>query len=116
MANLSGSRDFRSDLYTPGKLQHHRAGVAVCEQTPVTQMARTAVGWDISTPKGRLSAGKVILANNGQIESCGFAVGRLMHVFLYASMTPELSAEEVKRRPVTLPMTSCAAMPTAALP
>jgi glycine/D-amino acid oxidase-like deaminating enzyme len=110
MADLTGSRHYRSGLYTPGTVMLQPAGyvrglgeglrrarVEVCEQTPVTQMVQKAAGWDITTPKGRVSAGKVILANNGQIESFGFAAGRLMHVFLYASMTAELSAEEIKR-------------------
>jgi glycine/D-amino acid oxidase-like deaminating enzyme len=39
----------------------------------------------------------VILANNGHLESFGFAQNRLMHVFLYASMTVELDAGALAR-------------------
>ena len=45
----------------------------------------------------QVSAPCVILAVNGHAESFGFFQRRLMHVFTYASMTRELTAEETKR-------------------
>lgn len=105
MYELTGSRHYVSGLYTPGTVMLQpagyirglgaglrRDGVKVCENTPVTSMARQGAGWLLTTPKGRVSAGRVILTNNGQLESFGFAKNRLMHVFLYASMTAELDA------------------------
>lgn len=109
MYRLTGSRHYVSGLYTPGTVMLQpagfvrgfgeglrAAGVGVWEQTPVTAIERTGSGWTVTTPQGRVSAGKVILANNGHLESFGFAANRLMHVFLYASMTVDLAPETLK--------------------
>ncbi|MBS0571994.1 MAG: FAD-binding oxidoreductase [Proteobacteria bacterium] len=103
MLELTGSRHYVSGLYTPGTVMLQpagfvrglgeglrAAGASIWEQTPVTQLARSGSGWTLATPKARVSAARVILANNGHIESFGFATNRLMHVFLYASMTADL--------------------------
>ena len=110
MAEVTGSRHYTSGVYTPGTVMLQpagyirglgeglrRVGVTVAEQTPVTALARQGAGWTVTTPKGRISAGKVILANNGHLESFGFAQNRLMHVFLYASMTVELDADSLRK-------------------
>lgn len=39
-------------------------------------------GWTVTTPKGRVTAGQVILANNSHLEGVGFGCGRLMQIFL----------------------------------
>lgn len=109
MFDLTGSRHYVSGLYTPGTVMLQPAGfvrgfgeglrdagVGVWEQTPVTAIERTGSGWTVTTTKGTVSAGKVILANNGHLESFGFAENRLMHVFLYASMTVDLGADALK--------------------
>lgn len=106
MAEVTGSRHYVSGLYTPGTVMLQpagyirgfgeglrRTGVTVAEQTAVTAIARQGAHWTVATPKGRVTAGKIILANNGHLESFGFAANRLMHLFLYASMTVELDAE-----------------------
>ncbi|WP_145975110.1 NAD(P)/FAD-dependent oxidoreductase [Cereibacter sphaeroides] len=74
------------------------AGVRNAETSPVLRLARQGAGWQLVTPHGRIAAGKVILANNGQIESFGFGFGhgRLMHLFLYASMTADLGPEALR--------------------
>lgn len=108
MYQLTGSRHYVSGLYTPGTVMLQpagfvrglgeglrAAGVGVWETTPVTGITRDGTGWCVTTPIGRVKAGKVILANNGHLESFGFAKNRLMHVFLYASMTADLPAETV---------------------
>jgi glycine/D-amino acid oxidase-like deaminating enzyme len=109
MEELTGSRHYVSGLYTPGTVMLQPAGfvrgfgeglrasgVGVWEQTPVTAIERTGSGWTATTTKGRISAGMVILANNGHLESFGFARNRLMHVFLYASMTVDLGPDALK--------------------
>lgn len=109
MFELTGSRHYVSGLYTPGTVMLQpagfvrgfgeglrAAGVGVWENTPVTAIEGGGNGWTVTTATGRVSAGKVILANNGHLESFGFARDRLMHVFLYASMTVDLPAETVK--------------------
>lgn len=110
MFALTGSRHYRSGLYTPGTVMIQpagyirafgeglrRAGVHVLEQSPVARIAKAGQAWTLSTARGRVTAGKVILANNGHLESFGFKRGRLMHIFLYASMTAELDADTLAR-------------------
>ncbi len=48
----------------------------------------------MKTPQGQVSTPRVIIATNGHLESFGVAKGRLIQVFLYASMTRELNAED----------------------
>lgn len=110
MDEVTGSRHYVSGLYTPGTVMLQpagyirgfgeglrRAGVTVCETTPVTAIIRQGASWVVTTPRGRITAGKVILANNGHLESFGFARNRLMHVFLYASMTVELDRDALRK-------------------
>ena len=110
MRALTGSAHYRSGLYTPGTVMLQpagyvrgladglrRAGVAIHEESPVTGLTRQGDAWQVETPGGRLSAGKVILAVNGHLESFGIARGRLMQLFLFASMTPELDAGTLAR-------------------
>ena len=109
MSDLTGSRHYLSGLYTPGTVMLQpagyvrsfgeglrRAGVTLAEATPVQSVTRQGSGWMVTTPCGRVSAGKLIFANNGQLESFGFARGRLMHVFLFASMTAEMDAAALR--------------------
>lgn len=108
MFDLTGSRHYLSGLYTPGTVMLQPAGfvrgfgaglraeeVGLWEETPVTAIVRQGDSWTLTTSKGRVAAGKVILANNGHLESFGFAAHRLMHVFLYASMTVDLPPERL---------------------
>lgn len=110
MAEMTGSRHYVSGIYTPGTVMLQpagyirgfgeglrREGVGVYETSPVLRLEGQGAGWVVTTPKAKVTAGKVIFANNGQLESFGFAKNRLMHVFLYASMTVDLGAEAVKR-------------------
>jgi len=110
MQALTGSAHYRSGLYTPGTVMLQpagyvrgladglrRDGVAIHEGSPVTALTRQGDAWQVETAKGRLSAGRVILTVNGHLESFGLARGRLMQVFLFATMTPELDADTLAR-------------------
>lgn len=109
MRELTGSSHYRSGLFTSGTAMLQPAGyirglvqglrrhAQICENSPVTALERSGDGWLVRTPAGHVTAGRVILANNGHLESFGFESGRLMQVFLYASMTPELDADTVTR-------------------
>jgi glycine/D-amino acid oxidase-like deaminating enzyme len=109
MRDMTGSGYYRSGLYTPGTAMIQPAlfvrGVAkglasnrvrICEQSPVTELRRES-DWVAVTPKGRVTAPKVILAVNGHAESFGHFKGRLLHLFLYASMTRALTRDETAR-------------------
>ncbi|MGC1494681.1 MAG: FAD-binding oxidoreductase [Sulfitobacter sp.] len=108
MFELTGSRHYRSGLYTPGTLilqpagyvrgmaeGLRAAGCKVFERAPVTGFERQGADWRVMTTQGQITTPRVILANNGHLESFGIAKGRLMQVFLYASMTPELDADQL---------------------
>ena len=66
----------------------------VFENSPVVALSRTGGTWRANTPDGAISAPRVILAVNGGLEDFGFFRRRLIHVFLYASMTRVLTAGE----------------------
>ncbi len=112
MQALTGSRHYVSGLYTPGAVMIQpagyvrglasglrRDGVTICENTPVTAIQKAGPDWQVMTAAGTITAAKVILANNGHLESFGFEVRRLMHVFLYASMTVDLDPALLKGAP-----------------
>ena len=109
MRDLTGSAHYISGLYTPGTMTLQpagyirglarglrRDGVRVCEHSPVTAFERQGSGWQVRTPLGSIATGQIILATNGHLESFGIARGQLMQVFLYASMTPDLNADQLK--------------------
>ncbi|MDE2383808.1 MAG: FAD-binding oxidoreductase [Alphaproteobacteria bacterium] len=110
MHEMTGSRHYISGLYTPGTTMIQpagyvrglteglrREGVAIFENAPVVKIESRGASWDVSAQGHRISAGKVILANNGHLESFGFATQRLMHIFLFASMTVDLGREALQK-------------------
>lgn len=110
MQALTGSRHYVSGLYTPGTVMIQPAGyvrsvvrglrgngVKVFEHSAVQRFAREGNDWAVFANGHKISTGKVLLANNGHLESFGFAKQRLMHIFLYASMTVSLSPEDLSR-------------------
>lgn len=104
IAAVTGTRAFSSALFTPGTVMIQpaayirsvadclKSSVRIFEKTPALSIERSSAAWVIKTPKGTLTAGKVILANNGHAQSFGFFPGRLLHVFTYASMTEAFDA------------------------
>ncbi len=109
MREITGTDYYRGGLYTPGTAMIQPAmfvrGVAgglrsnrvlIREKSPVISLEKQD-NWVAVTPKGKVTAPRVILAVNGHLESFGFATGRLMHVFTYASMTRALTPDEVAR-------------------
>lgn len=110
MQDMTGIDYYKGGLFTPGAAMIQPAafvrgvaagltasGVRICENSPVTALARTGEAWVATTPKGSVTAPHVILAVNGHANSFGFFSGRLMHVFTYASMTRRLTPQEVTR-------------------
>ena len=109
MREMTGSPHYQSGLYTPGTVMLQpagfirgmarglrRDGVEIYEQSPVQRITPQAGDWTCVTPKGNVTAARVILTVNGHLESFGVERGRLMQVFLFATMTPELTEEHVK--------------------
>ncbi len=109
MRQMTGSSFYQGGLYTPGAALIQPAmfvrgvadglskqGVALLEMSPVIRLERDGASWRAETPKGQISAAKVLLAVNGHVESFGFFTRRLIHIYLYASFTRRLTAQEVK--------------------
>jgi glycine/D-amino acid oxidase-like deaminating enzyme len=110
MQALTGSDYYQGGLWTPGTAiiqpaMYIRgiadglvtAGCRLFEQSPVIGLKIQGDRWRISTQSGSVNASKTILAVNGLVENFGFYRHRLMHINLYASMTRELSEQEVNQ-------------------
>lgn len=109
MREITGTDYYQTGLFTPGTAMIQPAlfvrGIAaglrsnrvtVHENSPVTSLTREG-DWSATTPKGKVTAPRVIMAVNGHLNSFGYLRGRLMHVFTYASMTRALNPAEVAR-------------------
>ena len=109
MREITGTDYYQSGLFTPGTAMIQPAlyvrGIAaglrsnrvtIHEMSPVTSLSRKG-DWIAKTPKGQVTAPRVIMAVNGHLNSFGYMRGRLMHVFTYASMTRALSSDEAAR-------------------
>lgn len=109
MRDLTGSDYYLGGLYTPGTALIQpagyamglasgleRSGVRIFERSGVTRIESNAGGWQLTTERGTLQAQRVIMANNGHLESFGFAKGRLMHIMLNACMTEELTDSQMR--------------------
>lgn len=110
MRDLTGSSHYVSGLYTPGTVMLQPAGyirglgaglraqgVQIFESSPVVGFERHGVDWRVRTTRGSIRTGRVILTVNGHLESFGFERGRLLQLFLFAVMTPELDNEHLSR-------------------
>lgn len=109
MRDVCGSDYYRGGLRTPGTalLQPalfvrtladalaDRAGCRLYENTAVTGFKRRGERWQLHCAHGSVTASRVLLAVNGLIETFGFFRRRLLHINLYASMTRQLTADEV---------------------
>ena len=108
MKEITGSDYYSSGLYTPGTVMLQPAGyvrefvdgfgpnITIHENSPVLSFDKQGSDWFVKTQQGSVSAGCVILANNGHLESFGFKKNRLMHIMLFASMTKELGRKEIQ--------------------
>jgi glycine/D-amino acid oxidase-like deaminating enzyme len=110
MRRRTGSDYFLGGLCTPGAAMLQpamfvrgvadgltRDGVELYEDSPVSAMAQAGSDWRIATPRGAVTAPRVVLAVNGHAQSFGYYDRRLMHVFTYASMTRALTPDEVQK-------------------
>ncbi|WP_207101716.1 NAD(P)/FAD-dependent oxidoreductase [Paracoccus shandongensis] len=108
MREITGSSYYKGGLYTPGTAMLQpagyvqglaagleRDGVRIYENSPVLRI-ESGNGWSLATERGEIRAPRVIMANNGHLESFGFKRGRLMHVMLNACMTAELPPEAIR--------------------
>ena len=109
MRDITGTDYYLGGLYTPGAvliqpadyIRKFAAGLSpridLFERSPVTSMKREGGTWTATTPRGTVTAPKVIVGVNGHIDDFGHFGGRLLHIFAYASMTAPLPAGEAGR-------------------
>lgn len=110
MFELTGSRHYISGLYTPGTVMLQPAGyirgladglagqgVRIFENSPVTGFVRDGEGWQVQAEKGSVTTSKLVLTVNGHLESFGIERNRLMQLFLFAVMTPELDSDALAK-------------------
>ncbi|MDH3859084.1 MAG: FAD-binding oxidoreductase [Gammaproteobacteria bacterium] len=109
MRAICGSHYYQGGLKTPGTaiLQPalyirsladalvKQSDCQLFENSALQSLSRKGERWLATTATGSVTANRVILAVNGLIETFGFYRHRLMHINLYASMTRQLSREEV---------------------
>ena len=109
MREITGSEYYQSGLYTPGTVMLQPAGyirglaqglknngVKIFENSPVIKISKSGDNWVVNSKSGAIESSKVILTVNGHLESFGIEQGRLIQLFLYAVMTPELDNETLK--------------------
>jgi len=107
MKRITGSDYYAGGMHAPGAVIIQPAAlvrgiakglsdrVEIFENSPVIEIT-PGESPTVRTARGRVSAGRVILSVNGHLGSFGYKADRLMHIFLYASMTRALSAAEQK--------------------
>ncbi len=110
MRAICGSDYYQSGLYTAGTAIIQPAlymrelaagmaksgGVSFYEHSAVTEYRKQDKHWLINTTRGSVSTPQLILAVNGHVESFSHFIRRLVHIYLYASMTRQLSSAELE--------------------
>ncbi len=103
-----GSSYYRLGLWTEGGVMLQPAKLArgmfeklpqqveLFENSPVINWSKlsNSDGYQLSTPEGQLSCGKLIVAVNGFMTNCGVKPNRSFSLTLTASMTRRLTSEE----------------------
>ena len=109
MRNITGSNYYKGGLFTPGTVMIQPAlyiralgekmlsnRVTLYESSPVEELNKAGSDWQAKTPNGLVTAAKVILAVNGNIENFGYFNNSLLHIYTYGSITQKLTPEEIK--------------------
>ncbi len=109
MKALTGTDYYLGGLFTPGAAMIQpakfvrgvargveRTGTRIFENSPVVELVRDGSAWCAQTPRGAVSAPRIILAVNGHAESFGYFRRCLMHIFTYAAMTRRLNPAEIR--------------------
>ena len=109
MKDITGTSYYKGGLFTPGTVMIQPAlyiralgekilsnRVQIYESSPVEELNKVGSDWQAKTPKGVITAPKVILAVNGNIENFGYFKNSLLHVYTYGSITQRLTPDQVK--------------------
>lgn len=97
-----GSEFYRAALFSPhcylaqpaalirGIAANLPASVKLYERSPALGVQRSGESWRIETPRGRVTARTVIIANNAFAGELGFGRSRVAAVYTYAGLTEPL--------------------------
>ena len=109
MRDITGTNYYKGGLFTPGTVMIQPAlyirslgekmlsnRVRLYESSPVEELHNVGSDWQAKTPNGLITASKVILAVNGNIENFGYFNNSLLHIYTYGSITQKLTPEEIK--------------------
>ena len=109
MKVITGTNYYKGGLFTPGTVMIQPAlyiralgermlsnRIRLYESSPVEELNKVGSDWQAKTPKGFITASKVILAVNGNIENFGYFNNSLLHIYTYGSITQKLTPEEIR--------------------
>jgi len=109
MKGITGTSYYKGGLFTPGTVMIQPAlyiralgekmlsnRVQIYETSPVEELNKVGSDWQAKTPKGVITASKVILAVNGNIENFGYFNNSLLHIYTYGSITQKLTPDQIK--------------------
>ena len=109
MKGITGTNYYKGGLFTPGTVMIQPAlyiralgekmlsnRVQIYETSPVEELNKIGSDWQAKTPKGVITASKVILAVNGNIENFGYFNNSLLHIYTYGSITQKLTPDQIK--------------------
>ena len=108
LKEITGTEYYLGGIHMPGCLLVQPAGyirgiaenlpnnVQVFENSPALAI-KTGEECEIKSTKGSVKSKRVVLTVNGHLESFGLYEKRLMHIFLYGSMTRELTETECQK-------------------
>ena len=109
MKGITGTNYYKGGLFTPGTVMIQPAlyiralgekmlsnRVQIYETSPVEELNKIGSDWLAITPKGLITASKVILAVNGNIENFGYFNNSLLHIYTYGSITQKLTPDQIK--------------------
>ena len=109
MKDITGTRYYKGGLFTPGTVMIQPAlyiralgekmlsnKVQIYETSPVEELNKIGSDWQAKTPKGLITASKVILAVNGNIENFGYFNNSLLHIYTYGSITQKLTSDQIE--------------------
>ncbi len=109
MKDITGTNYYKGGLFTPGTVMIQPAlyiralgkkilsnRFRLYESSPVEELNKIGSDWQAKTPKGLVTASKVILAVNGNIENFGYFHNSLLHIYTYGSITQKLTPDQIK--------------------
>lgn len=110
MQEITGSKHYHLGLYAPGTTLVQPAmllkglaenmpdNVEIYENSPIVEVEYGDENHLCITEKATIKTKKIILANNGFLSYFGFYTGRAIPIYTYASLTRQLSDEEIAKQ------------------